>query len=506
MQAHLRDYFTYTHNTEGYINGITATLGAAFAVLLGYYLLHLNFIAATWMALPSFFAIFYRAGTSKWRQLFYSLEYGCYGVIIVALAALIMIYGTEHLTICLGALAFACVAVAYLRSGSASVGVFLAVYVAIVMMFYQNFHFFTSANYVYYLEQQSLGFALGVVLYSVIMLVLPLASAPVADTAGDSYQLVRALRISIGFMIAIAFSADFGIYNVAWVCFAILVIAQNALGDTIAKAIQRLIGTALGIGAGILLAHFIASLVQLFSFSILVFIFLSNLLMKKDYKWGLFFLTLMLTATYFLFRTAKVTVDHYLLARLVDTAFGLAIGVLCETLILPQSYIIKLRVGICVIYRDLWFIGMFFKNQVNNPGDLKEIMADMKFRADQIAQYLSFSKFEPLMLLSKRYTYFKGMPHALQRIEAALLKVADSDLTTQEAQSQWLIATYGMLRNFYQRPERENYGLITKQAEELPPLLLTATPEMNELLTATHVVLELHLKVYNTPRWKLRLR
>ena len=71
------------------------------------------------------------------------------------------------------------------------------------------------------------------------------------------YLIQRALRIVILIAAAFLICHFFQIQNASWVVFTVIVIDQNTLGASAKKAWQRLLGTILGVIAGILLAHFL---------------------------------------------------------------------------------------------------------------------------------------------------------------------------------------------------------------------------------------------------------
>ncbi|ORV98111.1 FUSC family protein [Mycobacterium kyorinense] len=116
----------------------------------------------------------------------------------------------------------------------------------------------------------------------------------------------------------------------AFVTFA----GTNSWGETLTKGWQRLLGTALGVPSGVLIATLVsgdrgASLVLIF-----VCLFCALYVMKIAYSMMIFWITTMLALLYGLLGQFTV---HLLLLRIEETAIGAVIGAAVAILVLPTD-------------------------------------------------------------------------------------------------------------------------------------------------------------------------
>ena len=185
---------------------------------------------------------------------------------------------------------------------------------------------------------QLYGITLGFVFPLLISLCLPYVNRTLPDAVLNKYAYVRALRVSIAFVILLLGSRFISIYNFSWVAFSIIVVMQGALGLSIKKSAERLLGTIGGIIVGSLIAYWLPQHLWIYGLCTYLFLILGNLFVLTNYSIALGFYTLMLTMAYYLLHPA-VTLPFYLSNRLLDTCLGVLIALLCEALIFPNSYI-----------------------------------------------------------------------------------------------------------------------------------------------------------------------
>lgn len=121
-----------------------------------------------------------------------------------------------------------------------------------------------------------------------------------------------------------------------WAVIAAFVIfsGTTSRGEIISKGWQRLLGTALGVPAGVLVASAVGGDTALALVLIFVCMFLAFYLMKVAYSLMAFWITTMLALLYGLLGQFSVSV---LLVRIEETAVGAVIGVAAAVLVLPTS-------------------------------------------------------------------------------------------------------------------------------------------------------------------------
>lgn len=105
-------------------------------------------------------------------------------------------------------------------------------------------------------------------------------------------------------------------------------------GDTFVKAANRVIGTAAGLVAAILVANLTAGNTDAVLAVILASMFLGFYLQQISYAFMIFFITIMVAQLYSVLNEFS---DQLLVLRLEETAIGAAIGILVAVLVLPVS-------------------------------------------------------------------------------------------------------------------------------------------------------------------------
>lgn len=104
-------------------------------------------------------------------------------------------------------------------------------------------------------------------------------------------------------------------------------------GETLTKGWQRLLGTILGVPAGVLIATVVAGNTLVSLILIFVCLFFGFYLMKVAYSLMIFWITTMLALLYGLL--GQFSFDLLLLLRIEETAIGAVIGVTVALLVLP---------------------------------------------------------------------------------------------------------------------------------------------------------------------------
>ncbi|WP_116375064.1 FUSC family protein [Mycobacterium sp. MFM001] len=162
---------------------------------------------------------------------------------------------------------------------------------------------------------------------------------PPADTEPESGlrpTTRQAIQVAVAASLAIVVGELVSPARWYWAVIAAFVIfaGTNSWGETLTKGWQRLLGTALGVPSGVLIATLVsgdrvASLVLIF-----VCLFCAFYVMKVAYSMMIFWITTMLALLYGLLGQFTV---HLLLLRIEETAIGAVIGAAVAILVLPTD-------------------------------------------------------------------------------------------------------------------------------------------------------------------------
>jgi uncharacterized membrane protein YccC len=165
--------------------------------------------------------------------------------------------------------------------------------------------------------------------------------APASETEQQNRTVLRpttrqAIQVAVAASLAILIGESVSPARWYWAAIAAFVVfaGTNSWGETLTKGWQRLLGTALGVPAGVLIATLVsgntaASLVLIF-----VCLFCAFYFMKVTYSLMTFWITTMLALLYGLL--GEFTFRLFLL-RIEETAIGAVIGVAVAMLVLPVN-------------------------------------------------------------------------------------------------------------------------------------------------------------------------
>jgi uncharacterized membrane protein YccC len=146
----------------------------------------------------------------------------------------------------------------------------------------------------------------------------------------------QAIQVAVAASLAIVIGESVSPARWYWAVIAAFVVfaGTDSWGETLTKGSQRLLGTALGVPSGVLIATLVsgntaASLVMIF-----VCLFCAFYFMKVTYSLMTFWITTMLALLYGLLGQFTY---HLLLLRIEETAIGAVIGVAVAMLVLPVN-------------------------------------------------------------------------------------------------------------------------------------------------------------------------
>ncbi len=137
-----------------------------------------------------------------------------------------------------------------------------------------------------------------------------------------------------------------------WAVITVYVVFLNvrSRGETIYKGLQRLAGTLLGIGSGLVIALSFRGDGTLEAMTLLLSVFGMYYFFLSSYTLGIFFVTIMLGLLYGMLGAPLETV---LLLRLEETAIGAAAAIFVAAFVLPDSTSVRVRKAGCAVMIEL---------------------------------------------------------------------------------------------------------------------------------------------------------
>jgi uncharacterized membrane protein YgaE (UPF0421/DUF939 family) len=506
-------YLPMSENKPAYITAFIVTLTVMSSIIITNLFFSGNVIILTWSGILALLLPLSRVGQTKRKQLFNCLEHGFYTLLLINSLALILIYANLYALLFLALLIFLCYSLPQFRKSSAMIGTYLTAYAVIVWSLYSE-QVFNASHLFIYLQYQSIGISLSLLLSLLFISLLPIAVIQPPDIKKDYYYYLRALRVTLSIIAALVIADYFALYNSAWICFSALVVIQDSLGSSIEKALNRLLGTALGIIVGIIIVNAFSSYTWLIACLSLAFVFLGCLAIKKNYALGLFFFTLILVAVFDFLKPPGVTVYQYMIGRLSDTFIGILIAIACEILVFPKTFIDDYRQTSSTIYSDMINLIHLLIKDTRKP-TLTTLTLAIQDKIDQLHYYTKIVRYEPIVLLSKRYKYVKKLPGLLHHLWAELNQlIANKNLTklmNQEANRDFLLllsSIFHSLKQARQNSDEKNLKLIHNHLISLQSLI-SDTSQVHAILPLAHAVeaiLKLYNKIYSTKKWYLQWR
>lgn len=162
------------------------------------------------------------------------------------------------------------------------------------------------------------------------------ADAETEPSEGLSDTFRQAVQVGVATTLAIVVGELLSPTRWFWAVIAAFVVftGTSTRGETLSKGWQRVLGTLVGVGAGVLVAALVGGNTVLALALIGVCLFLGFYLMQVSSGIMIFFITTMLALLYGLLGQFSVGL---LVLRLEETAAGATIGVLVAALVLPAS-------------------------------------------------------------------------------------------------------------------------------------------------------------------------
>lgn len=324
------------------------------------------------------------------------------------------------------------------------------------------------------------------------------AVLPLMPLDRSPYVIQRALRIAIMIAAAFVICHFFKIQNASWVALTVVVIDQNTLGASAKKAWQRLLGTILGVIAGILLAHFLFAPYPVSRWSALLIVFLVFLFVRANYTVCIFFATVLLANIFYLL-SGSSDIAHYMVSRLIDIFVGIIIGVVGQMLLFPRTLLVCLREAYIRFWSDVETAISFTATDQCQQA-LTKLDQDLK----NIEQNLKDFRYEPISFLFKRYHLSLLLIPLIKNLLTALKNV---QILPQKVSS-YSNQTIQVLLSYYKNPALNSVISLDNSLLELSKLEeeFSLEAETKFFLMNLQKLVEHFRRIIQTPRWRLELK
>ena len=315
------------------------------------------------------------------------------------------------------------------------------------------------------------------------------------------------MAVTMTFLIFICHYLE--IKNPAWVGFSLIAVEQNNLGTSLKKAGQRIIGTLLGIILGLLLSHFLFipyPHTRMLSLALVFGLFAS---LRYNYTFSIILATILLADLFYYMVPGNVSVEIFLLNRILDTLLGVLIGLVSAQIIFPRSILTNLKQELC----HFWKTYMLFLKMAELKKFDETLFADLNDDIVKLNQDIKDFRYEPISFLFRRYHLIIKLTSVLKKLLSDIhyLSKAEKELPVELFQThllQPLIASAQLISKHHDlgepitdpKPFCEMDKKITEALNHIDPY-----PEAKEILLAIHIILITYQKIAITPRWSLEI-
>ena len=265
---------------------------------------------------------------------------------------------------------------------------------------------------------------LGILITALLSGFFPLRSDAYKEKDQSDYLIKKSVRVGVAIFIGYLVADAFHLLHPSWLLLTILAVSRMSLGASVRRSGYRLAGTFLGFFVAVPLAQSVFLVWHWTQCFALVFLFLFYLLGRLHYILAVFFITLTLGVSYYLYAGGHIAShDAYLFLqdRLLETLVGALIAVLCEVTIFPHSVLCEIR----QYTEDYWRLLANTANLLVNfertkmfallPKKVK-LLEDMK-------QGLADFRYEPLGGLTLRYHRVVSLVSSIDHLQRRLMRL-----------------------------------------------------------------------------------
>lgn len=312
------------------------SFSALISALLAYFFIPNNLLVLVWSCIFGLFLPYNCFGDNRRQQIGSIFKYASINFFLLFVAAFFILWHNFYECIFMSALIFLVLSSSRYLRGGRSVSIFSVIYVVVLYSVGSG-----MLNVTFYALLHSIFLALLIAIPSCIAMIFifKLPYSAIEPVNKSDYLLKQALRTSL--LIAIVFFTGKYIAgrDIAWVIFSVLIISKENLSLSIKKSAERALGTVCGAIMGMFCAHTLFAINPYVTMLVVfVFVFLTFLIISTNYFIGIMLATIWVGASFYLYHL-PVTIDQFMLARIVDSLIGISIGLAGEYYIFPGKVI-----------------------------------------------------------------------------------------------------------------------------------------------------------------------
>ena len=467
-----------------------------------------SFKIIAWSSLFAVFLIFFRAGDTKNKQLFSVILYSIITYIMLVIFAYSMTLPIGFYVIIRAIIIFLCLCTSRYLPHGRTPGIFLIVYLLILMLLNNKLAISTQLlPHIY--SQLLIGLIIGLLCTLLFLSGLPFITVPKTDIDKSTNLIKWAIRITISLNIAFLISSIFKVTNTAWICFAIITISQKTIGDSIQKAFRRIIGTIVGGIVGAILANFLFHPYPKTLSICYPLLFIAFLFINKSYAIFICIMTIIVAASFYFF-SHNLSLNQFIISRILDTLLGILIGLAGEMFIFPTSIMPTIRKTIHELFYNLSQITKFIAHP-DKEHKIKNLIQNQNSIMKEIKDEMNIIKYEPIIYISKRSSYVLKIHGRLKQIHSdikglgELNKISKDDLLICSQLTKTL--------NFMQTlsPKTPHIDDLEKAIKKLENLsnsknISNKNQNLQKIIIDINKLLVLYKEAYLTPYWLPRFR
>jgi len=270
------------------IIAINTTLSVILGCLAIYYFYNLNAVVITWSILTTYLICYCSYfGERKIMLIGTILAHIFYITLIAWFATLVASLDITSVIVIYSAI----ILIAYILQGKIKILANTAVIIVSTFIVSYSFHTYAISAEFLYLTQTTVGIIIGSTLPLIIFILLPYRGLQKVVSCVSSYNVIRGLRTTLGFIILIVVSNKYEMYSFSWAGFSFIFVMQGALGMTTKKAISRFTGTIIGIVIAALMLQVLPHSQQIYVVILFASLAIGNALVTINYAYAYTFLS-----------------------------------------------------------------------------------------------------------------------------------------------------------------------------------------------------------------------
>ena len=463
---------------------------------------HGDFKLIAWASIFSVFLIFFRTGDTKNKQITTIIFYSIITYIMLTIFAYTMTLPVGLYVIIRTIIIFLCLCSSRYLPHDRTPSVFLIVYLIIFILLNKNLTSTAMLPHIY--SELLIGLIIGLLCTILFLSDLPYLQTPNPPPKKSVSLIKWAFRITVCLNIAFIISELVNATNTAWICFAIITITQKTIGGSVQKAIRRIVGTIVGGIIGAIIANYLFDLYPSTLYICYPIIFISFLYLTRNYAICIGGLTIVIAASFYFFKY-NLTLNQFIIARILDTLLGVVIGLSGEMFIFPNSIMPIIRKTIHELFYSLSQITKFIAHP-DREHKIKNLTQKQDKIIAEIDEEINIIRYEPIIYISKRYSYIIKIYKRLKQIHSDIKNLGELKKLSKDDVNKCdqLTKTLNFMQTLSPKtPHIDDLEKVIKKLENLSNLenISKKNPNFQKIIIDTNKLLILYKKAYLTPYW-----